>query len=143
MIRLSQKLLDAGVQADTRLLAEALAESSFGRHGYYGVMPRDLRLLLAEAGLRTARQHGVTATEPAALFVQAMVDMSPRFWAFEPFRAILADPRRDEHRKMEEITADAMAPYWDQVVAHLQAHEDWHLDHWDACIDWTVAKVRA
>jgi hypothetical protein len=141
MIRISDRVLDVGVQQSPEALHAALADTTFANHGYYGVMPRDIRLLLSEAAVATARQHRLTQTEPLALFVQMMVDMSPRFWCFEPFKTFLADPRRDEAARMAAIADDDMAPHWDAVLAHLEASEDWHLEHWDVSIDWPGKRV--
>lgn len=143
MFKLTNQMLDLALQNEPAELYAAFADTTFARHGYYGVMPRQARLLLAEAAVATARRFGIVSVEPVALFVQAMVDMSPRFWVFEPFKTILADSTLPEDRKMNQIMADDMAAAWGTVTDHLVAMEDWHLEHWDIMVDWPSGKVRA
>lgn len=121
MFKLTNQMLDLALQNEPAELYAAFADTTFARHGYYGVMPRQARLLLAEAAVATARRFGIVSVEPVALFVQAMVDMSPRFWVFEPFKTILADSTLPEDRKMNQIMADDMAAAWGTVTDHLVA----------------------
>ncbi|MEJ6402405.1 hypothetical protein [Yoonia sp. 2307UL14-13] len=142
MFKLTNNMLDKGLAKEPTVLNEALADTTFAGHGYYGVMPRELRLLLAEAATTTAQQNTIFSPEPITQFVQAMVDMSPRFWCFEPFKDILANPRKTDAHKMTLIMSDEMVEAWEPMIAHLQANEDWHLEYWDLMIDWTTAEVR-
>ncbi|MEM1373653.1 MAG: hypothetical protein AAGF78_04630 [Pseudomonadota bacterium] len=142
MFRLKQEVFDIGIGLSPEVLASALADRTFGAHGYYGVMPRDLRLKLAEAGIRTAAGFAIHAPEPVTQFVQAMVEMSPRFWAFEPFKATLAETARSDAQRMGQIMSDGYAAHWGPVLDHLADHEDWHLEHWDRVIDWSTGELR-
>lgn len=100
-------------------------------------MPAGVRTLLAEAGVKEARAHGMTSTTGIIYFVRTMVDMTPRFLEFEPFKSILAQTDLPDTERMERIMSNAMMPHWDAVMNHLQNNDDWHVGYWDEHVDWT------
>jgi hypothetical protein len=135
--QISKNQIDALLAKNTAKLARGLADSAFAVHGYYAPMPPAVRTLLAEAGVKEARAHGMTSTTGIIYFVHTMVDMTPRFPEFEPFKTILAQTDLLDTERMERIMSDAMLPHWDAVMEHLQNNNDWHVGYWNEHVDWS------
>lgn len=141
MLTIREEQFDQMLVCDRKKLAEALADTSFARHGYYAPMPRDVRVLLASVAVAEARKHGMDTAQAIAGFVQAMVDMSPRFAEMAPFADLLVDSSVEPDRKIARLQSPEMAAAWDNVLADLQNNEDWHIDYWDEHIDWEKQEI--
>lgn len=137
-----QNQTDAIIASNPEALASELADSVFAGHGYYAPMPHRVRTLLARAAIREAGLYGIDTLSAIVEFVQAMVDMSPRFPAFQPFRDILTRSDLSAEEKTARILADETAPAWEAVTEHLEDNEDWHLNYWDEAIDWSSLSLR-
>lgn len=137
MRQIKQSQIDALVVGNTADLAAELADSLFGAHGFYAPMPVEVRRRLAGAAIAEAKAHGIDTLTAIITFVQFMVEMSPRFPSYPPLRAILTQSGLSADEKMQRLQGNDMLPVWDALVAHLQTHEDWHLDYWDERIDWS------
>ena len=137
MLQIKQSQIDAMVVSNAAGLAAELADSLFGAHGFYAPMPVEVRRRLASAAIAEAQANGIDTLTAIVPFVQFMVEMSPRFPSYAPLRDILTQSGLSADEKIQRLQGDDMLPVWDALVAHLETHEDWHLDYWDERIDWS------
>lgn len=138
MFQFDDTQFDAVLIEDDAALAGVLADGPFRRHPYYADMPRVVRMLLADAAVRESKAKGMDTLRSIALFVEAMVEMTPRFHQFPPFDGVFRRGDLTGEQKIDLITADRSVDDWDAVLRHLERNDDWHTDYWDENVDWSV-----